>query len=57
MRIFELLRELNQSTGTTLVLVTHNEELARAADRAITLRDGRIVLDNPKLSIEPLPST
>jgi putative ABC transport system ATP-binding protein len=56
MRIFELLRELNQSTGTTLVLVTHNEELARAADRAITLRDGRIVLDNPKLSIEPLPS-
>ncbi|WP_058867160.1 ABC transporter ATP-binding protein [Chloracidobacterium thermophilum] len=57
MRIFELLRELNQSTGTTLVLVTHNEELARAADRAITLRDGRIVLDDPKLSIEPLPST
>ncbi len=57
MRIFELLRELNQSTGTTLVLVTHNEELARAADRAITLRDGRIVLDNPKLSIEPWPST
>jgi putative ABC transport system ATP-binding protein len=57
MRIFELLRELNQSTGTTLVLVTHNEELARAADRAITLRDGRIVLDTPKLSIEPLPST
>jgi ABC-type antimicrobial peptide transport system, ATPase component len=56
MRIFELLRELNQSTGTTLVLVTHNEELARAADRAITLRDGRIVLDTPKLSIEPLPS-
>ncbi len=57
MRIFELLRELNQSTGTTLVLVTHNEELARAADRAITLRDGRIVLDNPKISVEPLPST
>ncbi len=56
MRIFELLRELNQSTGTTLVLVTHNEELARAADRAITLRDGRIVLDNPKISVEPLPS-
>ncbi len=56
MRVFELLRELNQSTGTTLVLVTHNEELARAADRAITLRDGRIVLDNPKISVEPLPS-
>ncbi|MGQ9898217.1 MAG: ABC transporter ATP-binding protein [Acidobacteriota bacterium] len=55
-RIFELLRELNHSTGTTLVLVTHNEELARAADRTITLRDGRLVLDSPKLSIEPLPS-
>ncbi|MFQ3580711.1 MAG: ABC transporter ATP-binding protein [Chloracidobacterium sp.] len=56
MRIFELLRQLNQEAGTTLVMVTHNEELARAADRAITLRDGRVVRDNPTLSIEPLPS-
>jgi putative ABC transport system ATP-binding protein len=57
MRIFELLYELNRSTGTTLVLVTHNEELARAADRTITLRDGRIVHDNLRLSIEPFPSS
>ncbi|OYT71084.1 MAG: ABC transporter [Chloracidobacterium sp. CP2_5A] len=55
LRVFELLRRLNRETGTTLVMVTHNEELARTADRAITLRDGRVVLDNPKVSIEPFP--
>ncbi|MCS7080222.1 MAG: ABC transporter ATP-binding protein [Chloracidobacterium sp.] len=57
MRVFELLRRLNREAGTTLVMVTHNEELARAADRAITLRDGRVVLDNVSVSVEPLPSS
>jgi putative ABC transport system ATP-binding protein len=28
--------------GSTVVLVTHNEELARRAQRLVTLRDGRI---------------
>ena len=45
-RIFELLLKLNRETGTTLVMVTHNEELARAADREIVLRDGRVIRDN-----------
>ncbi len=56
MRIFDLLRQLNRETGATLVMVTHNEELARAADRAITLRDGRVVLDNINVTVEPSPS-
>lgn len=38
--ILELLRECNEES--TLVLVTHNDELARTAQREIRLRDGRI---------------
>ena len=40
--IFETLRELNRA-GLTVVVVTHNAELAALSDRVIHLRDGRIV--------------
>ncbi len=40
--IGELLKELNQKEGLTIVLVTHNPILAEMADRVIELRDGRI---------------
>jgi putative ABC transport system ATP-binding protein len=40
--IVQVLKELNQSTGLTIVMVTHNPELAREADRVIEMRDGRI---------------
>ncbi len=41
-QVAELLRELNQS-GQTLVVVTHDQEVARhCATRLITLRDGRV---------------
>jgi putative ABC transport system ATP-binding protein len=40
-----LLQELNRE-GTTLVVITHNHEVAAAAHRQIELRDGRIVADN-----------
>ena len=40
--IFELFRELNRK-GLTLVVVTHNLELARQAQKMYTLRDGQIV--------------
>ncbi len=43
--IMALLTELNQSQGTTLIVVTHNHEVARATRRVITLRDGRIQSD------------
>ena len=43
--IFELLVKMNRNRGTTLVLVTHEKELAEQADRQIHLRDGRIVED------------
>lgn len=39
--IFDLLRELNTG-GQTIVMVTHDRELAKEADRTIHLVDGRI---------------
>jgi putative ABC transport system ATP-binding protein len=41
--VLDLLLSLNRQEGTTLVLVTHDQELAAVADRRILLRDGRIV--------------
>lgn len=43
--VLDLLLALNASQGTTLVLVTHDPELAKHADRCIRLQDGRIVGD------------
>lgn len=41
--IGDLLRNLNQKEGLTIILVTHNPSLSEMADRNIELRDGRII--------------
>jgi putative ABC transport system ATP-binding protein len=41
--IMELLRTVHQTRNTTVVLVTHDAELASLADSRIVLRDGRVV--------------
>ena len=46
-QIIELLVSLNRTLRSTLVLVTHDTALATHADRIVTLRDGRIVSDEP----------
>jgi len=45
-RVFDLLVRLNRERKTTLLLVTHEQQLARAADRRIVLRAGRVVADD-----------
>jgi putative ABC transport system ATP-binding protein len=40
--IVQVLRELNRNVGLTVIMVTHNQELARYADRMFEMRDGRI---------------
>jgi len=41
--VIDLLFEVNRSRNTTLVLVTHDRELAARADVQIVMRDGRVV--------------
>jgi putative ABC transport system ATP-binding protein len=41
--VLETLREIRQTEGTTVLLVTHDPELAGQMDRVLTLVDGRIV--------------
>lgn len=40
--VLTLLIDLKNEHGATLVLVTHNPEIARAADRVLTLKDGHL---------------
>ena len=42
--VLALLRELNDQ-GTTIVVITHDRELARALPRRVAMRDGRVVSD------------
>lgn len=42
--VMQILRELNQA-GTTVVLITHDQELAERMPRQVRIRDGEIVTD------------
>ncbi len=46
-KIEELLFELNRNTGTTLVLVTHDNELAAHCDRQLTMHAGELKETTP----------
>jgi putative ABC transport system ATP-binding protein len=46
--IIALMRDLN-TQGTTLVIITHDAEVAAACPRRIELRDGRIVNETPRV--------
>ena len=45
LHVVELLEELNHESQTTLILVTHDLDLASRAHRTVSLADGRIVSD------------
>ena len=51
--VIDLLVELNREARTTLVLVTHDQELARRARRVVRLAGGRIVSDTGAGPAEP----
>jgi macrolide transport system ATP-binding/permease protein len=54
--IMAILRELNES-GKTIVMVTHEEEIARYASRVIRMRDGQVVSDQKQGSVSARPAT
>jgi putative ABC transport system ATP-binding protein len=50
--VLDLLVQLNREQKTTLILVTHDRNLAEYADRIITLRDGRVLRDELTASVQ-----
>lgn len=44
--IVRLLKESNQKYGQTLLLVTHDENIALQAERIVTIADGKVVRDS-----------
>ena len=45
-KITDLLFNLNKKRGVTLILVTHDEDLAKLCSRIIRITDGKIIADN-----------
>lgn len=48
--IIKLLKESNKKYGQTLLLVTHDENIALQADRIITIADGKVVRDERQVA-------
>jgi putative ABC transport system ATP-binding protein len=52
--VMDLFHKLNKTQGKTIVLITHNNQLASETDRVITLSDGHIisnVINNNKIRV------
>ena len=52
LEIIQLLRRLNREQGLTVVVVTHEPDIAAHTDRVLVMRDGRIVSDGPAPVLE-----
>lgn len=46
--IIRIFKELNEKQGSTVILVTHEQEIGRVAQRIIIMRDGKIASDTKK---------
>jgi ABC-type lipoprotein export system ATPase subunit len=49
--VIEVFRRLNEDNGITLILVTHDQDIARHARRIIALRDGQVVEDTSDVQL------
>ena len=45
--IMEILQRLNREQGMTVLLITHEHDIAGYAQRVVTIRDGRVTADEP----------
>ncbi len=48
--VMELFRQLNQEDGITIILVTHDQEVAKNARRAVVIHDGQVICDSSEFS-------
>ncbi len=55
--IIDLMVEIHQRRGATLLLVTHDHNLAERAERSISLSDGRVVRDKVRITSVPAEET
>lgn len=53
-QIIAIFRRLHEG-GTTIILVTHEPEVARQAERIVSMRDGKIISDGPNPDHTPKP--
>jgi len=49
--VMDFIRELNTAEGLTVILVTHDLDVARTARRALVLIDGEVVVDTPDFEL------
>ncbi|MCR5319963.1 MAG: ABC transporter ATP-binding protein [Lachnospiraceae bacterium] len=49
--IISLLRKFNKENNQTVIIITHDERIAKAADRVITIEDGQISLDSGRVEV------
>lgn len=49
-QVMDLFHEVHKNQGKTIILITHNQELAEETDRVMTLKDGEIISDISKKS-------
>ncbi len=51
--VLQILRDLNEKLGQTIVMITHDAEAASTARRVIEMKDGQILSPASKFSYEP----
>ena len=54
--IMGTLRKLNRELGVTIIIVTHDPQIASEVDRVIAIRDGRTSTETTRQTLAPLPS-
>ena len=47
--VMEIFQKINREHGKTVILITHNENLAKQTDRIVTISDGEIISDRATL--------
>lgn len=54
--VLAILEKINQKYKTTIIIITHNENIAGMADRIIRVHDGKVIsnVENKKVSVKEL---